>query len=500
MPYGITHPQPPRFVDAFDFDLGNVHEAENQLFHATFSGSLRELYAGGAMEEQEKLLYPQERPGERPECWAPAVFPTAEGYGMLYSPEVMHYADSADLYRFTPRAALFSGCAGMRDPFVFSEDGVYHILYNDGEVLWRRTTTDFQTVSAPQLLQHNGFGKEVAMESPSLIRRGGMYYLLWCVCDGQNGCYDNRTYVFAAPSLDELDGKAPLTVLRGHAPELVCDADGQVVYRERVLSRKRPVPCADTLGGCLCGSLRSIRRKPRVSPLSVPSISDFPATVRTMRLPLCGRLPIAEQVDAGILRLAPGVYRIKNTDFLPVSGRRDFVIDGCGAEMISATSFFFGVTDCERVTLQNLTIDVDWQVMRPANLVRLLSRSGQELELEFLDEDCPPLDLDIRSFNPVDPDRLTPGVPGDAEIWLGSGDIPARRRGAAENRIVLTCTAPAVSALRPGGLYILRRIRKRCGAAFYIEDSRHITMRDNTVYGTFGMVHLVNGHSHHPAV
>lgn len=223
--------------------------------------------------------------------------------------------------------------------------------------------------------------------------------------------------------------------------------------------------------------------------LSCDSEDNAPALLRA--------LAYCRQVDAGILRLAPGVYRIKNTDFLPVSGRRDFVIDGCGAEMISATSFFFGVTDCERVTLQNLTLDVDWQVMRPANLVRLLSRSGQELELEFLDEDCPPLDLDIRSFNPVDPDRLTPGVPGDAEIWLGSGDIPARRRGAAENRIVLTCTAPAVSALRPGGLYILRRIRKRRGAAFYIEDSRHITMRDNTVYGTFGMVHLVNGHSHH---
>ncbi len=250
---GITHPRPPRFADAFDFDLGNVHEAENQLFHATFSGSLRELYAGGTMEEREKLLYPQERPGERPECWAPAVFPTAEGYGMLYSPEVMHYADSADLYRFTPRAALFSGCAGMRDPFVFSEDGVYHILYNDGEVLWRRTTTDFQTVSAPQLLQHNGFGKEVAMESPSLIRRGGMYYLLWCVCDGQNGCYDNRTYVFAAPSLDELDGKAPLTVLRGHAPELVCDADGQwyiasVFYPENGLSLA-PIRWEDAYAG-----------------------------------------------------------------------------------------------------------------------------------------------------------------------------------------------------------------------------------------------------------
>ncbi len=224
---GITHPRPPYFRDAFDFDLNSVHEAENQLFHATFHGTLRELYTDGAMEEQEKLLYPRERPGQRPECWAPAVFPTDEGYGMLYSPEYMHYAVSNDLYRWSYRRVLFTGCGAMRDPFVFRENGVYHILYNDGEVLWQRETENFIKVTEPQLLQQNGFGKEVSMESPSLVKYNGLYYLLWCVCDGQNGCYDNRTYVYAASSLNEFNGKAPLTVLRGHAPELLQDADGQ---------------------------------------------------------------------------------------------------------------------------------------------------------------------------------------------------------------------------------------------------------------------------------
>ena len=64
------------------------------------------------------------------------------------------------------------------------------------------------------------------MESPCLIKRDGLYYLLWCIHDGQNGCYDNRTYVFASETLDGFDGRAPLAMLKGHAPELICE-DGE---------------------------------------------------------------------------------------------------------------------------------------------------------------------------------------------------------------------------------------------------------------------------------
>lgn len=223
---GITHPKPPRFTSAFDFDEQNVHEAESQLFHAVFRGSLRELYTGGHMEEQEALLYPQERPGEAPECWAPAVFPCGNGYRMLYTPEAMKTAVSPDLYHWEPEGELFrTGNFWMRDPYVFYEDGVYHLIYNNDECLWHRRTTDFADLSEPVLLQGHVFGKTSSMESPCLVKKDGLYYLLWCIYDGQNGCYDNRTYVFAAESLDGFDGKAPLTMLKGHAPELI-EEDG----------------------------------------------------------------------------------------------------------------------------------------------------------------------------------------------------------------------------------------------------------------------------------
>ena len=224
---GITHPQPPRFTSAFDFDETNIHEAESQLFHAVFEGSLRELMKGERMEEKEKLLYPQQRPGELPDCWAPAVFPWDSGYRMLYTPGSMRTAVSPDLYQWTPTGELFrSDNFGMRDPYVYVENGIYHLIYNDGEILWHRETTDFAQMSEPRLLQSHTFGRLSAMESPCLIKRDGLYYLLWCIHDGQNGCYDNRTYVFASETLDGFDGRAPLAMLKGHATELICE-DGE---------------------------------------------------------------------------------------------------------------------------------------------------------------------------------------------------------------------------------------------------------------------------------
>lgn len=90
--------------------------------------------------------------------------------------------------------------------------------------------------------------------------------------------------------------------------------------------------------------------------------------MRTTRPPWPVPSSIGRETDAGILRLAPGVYRIKNTDFLTIRDRENFALDGCGAELISETSYFFMVQNCRQVLLENLTLDVDWNILRPASL------------------------------------------------------------------------------------------------------------------------------------
>lgn len=219
--FGITHPRPDGFID--DFNCGpNGHEAEFQLFHAVYEGTLEELAGSGNMRDVEKVLYPAQRiPGEKLECWAPCVVEKDGLYYMFYSPSPMRLAVSEDLYNWEPKGIVFEGAWNMRDPYIFYEDGIYTMVYVADD-LYCRTSKDLITWSEEMIFQKNVYPGS-AQESPCLIKRGGLYYLLWCICDGKNGWYDNRTFVFVADSLRGFDGLAPAAMLPGHAPEIIAE-------------------------------------------------------------------------------------------------------------------------------------------------------------------------------------------------------------------------------------------------------------------------------------
>jgi len=218
---GITHPRPPGFRNAFDY-TGDVHEAENQLFHCVYEGTLAELYASGCMTEWDKLLYPQERPGEPEPCWAPCAVETDTGCHLLYAPTPMRLAVSEDYRLWTPQGGLFEGPGHMRDPFVVQENGRYVMIYVTDDLCYR-TSPDLRHWDEERLFQSNPVPFASAQESPIVLKRDGLYYLLWCVYDGTNGCYDNRTFVFASPDLYGFQGLNPVATLPAHAPEIVSE-------------------------------------------------------------------------------------------------------------------------------------------------------------------------------------------------------------------------------------------------------------------------------------
>lgn len=238
---GITHPRPKGFVSAYEHGP-DTHEAEYQLFRAEAEGTFASLMRPGSFTDCEKILWPCQRPDEKPECHAPHLLKRGSTYGVIYGPEVMRLAETDDWKRWSIRRLFSCDMPSARDPFLFEEDGVYRLIYTMGGAIRYRESTDLAHFSEERILQEKLLllGEP---ESPVLFRRRGIYYLAWSIYDGRNGSYDERAFVFAGRTLDELRRAAPVTLLRGHAPEFVFEGDDSyilsVFYPENGVSAAR---------------------------------------------------------------------------------------------------------------------------------------------------------------------------------------------------------------------------------------------------------------------
>jgi hypothetical protein len=210
------------------------------------------------------------------------------------------------------------------------------------------------------------------------------------------------------------------------------------------------------------------------------------------------RRALAHCKDTGAekLCLAPRCYRMKNQDFILLDGFEDFTLDGCGAELLSETSYFFLMQNCSRVMVENITMDFDWEIYRPASLIRVLDQKDRVLTVEFLNCEAPE-SCDICSFNRFDPQRLTPGVEDGLEIWVHNENLSDFRPGDAPNSLTFRCNEPHVAKMRPGEIYLARHMRQRRGCNLFMVDCTHMTMKNNTIYCNLGMTHMVGGLSHH---
>lgn len=225
--FGITHPAPPDYHGAA-FNPDTVHAGEWQLFHAVSeAGDLGDLLYENSFRQAEQILSTSARPGERPEIWAPDILQTDSGdYLLLYTPDPFRYAVSRDLYSFTPAGPLFcDGVPNARDINVLRRDGVWLCIYCSDDGLMLRSTTDFRSFTEPSLIRAAGTG--ISLESPVLKVINGIWYLFTCPYDGNPlDAYCHKTYVYAAESLQGLSDAPVLTVLDGHAPEIVRDEAG----------------------------------------------------------------------------------------------------------------------------------------------------------------------------------------------------------------------------------------------------------------------------------
>lgn len=225
---GITHPRPPQFVHALD-RCPDIHDAEWQLFHAFCRcETLKEALHPGAFADCGQVLPAPQRPAERPEIWAPIVWPCSEGYVMIYSPDPFRRAVSTDLTHWTSEGdVLHLDDNAARDPNIFEDEDGYVLVFLKSDGLYISRSADLKHFDEPVCLFKNR--GSYSMESPVLKKIDGWYYLFYCIYDDNdriNGSYDYRTYVYAARTLDKLGESPCIAQLNVHAPELFQDETG----------------------------------------------------------------------------------------------------------------------------------------------------------------------------------------------------------------------------------------------------------------------------------
>ena len=143
---------------------------------------------------------------------------------MVYSPDPIRMATSQDLYTWKPEGALFSGHCTSRDPNIILFNDQYFMTYVSQDILLGRTSIDLLNWSAPT--EVFSMNREGVPESPFILKYENIFYLFWCIYDGTNGAYDNRTFVYYSDCPYHFDQKNLLTTLYAHAPEVVRDENG----------------------------------------------------------------------------------------------------------------------------------------------------------------------------------------------------------------------------------------------------------------------------------
>ena len=224
--FGITHPAPPDYLPPDRYNPETIHDGEWQLFHAKSPVSpFSEILQPASWVDQPKILEPAKRPAENKNIYAPHIVHQGNQYFMFYGPGPIRLATSSDLEHWQAQGPCFNGPDSSRDPHILRLGDRYLMTYvAENQLLLRQSDNLLDWGPAKIIYQAT---ENHAPESPSMVFYENLYYLFWCMWDGQNGPYDDRTYVFCSDNPFDFQQCDPICMLQAHAPEIICDEKNQ---------------------------------------------------------------------------------------------------------------------------------------------------------------------------------------------------------------------------------------------------------------------------------
>jgi len=201
------------------------------------------------------------------------------------------------------------------------------------------------------------------------------------------------------------------------------------------------------------------------------------------------------KVGAARLKLPAGTFRMVTTP-INMEKLNDFELDGNGAKLIflrkNQASNSFYIADNSRLAIRNLSIDWDWENDPLASIVKLIKKTPQYVDFEFVDyRNFPRRDLRVALLSECDPQRkfgveerimrmfeFYAGMPKPHTEWI-SGNV-------------LRMFLPPFSRFYEGQYFMMHHYYYD-GVGFRMHSNRHLTFENINIYSNKGHLFVVDG-------
>ena len=239
-------------------------------------------------------------------------------------------------------------------------------------------------------------------------------------------------------------------------------------------------------------------------------------------------LEFCRQSGASHLVIPQGTYYFHNDPqtgaYLDLDGFEDFTIEGNGSELLfGRPKSYLRIRNGRRIHITDLILDWNWDVapLSSVGVVTALDSRGALFEMSFPSYENIPEQWPIRIVGPFDPLRYTPGSQGGIEFRPYRKELPPTKEngetdarmetmvrelsnvilgmekvGSSTMRFYAMDPAWTAKRLKTGQVYHLRHYEYDT-VAIMLEDSRHTTINNVTLYSCPGSGIVGNGNLSH---
>ena len=188
-----------------------------------------------------------------------------------------------------------------------------------------------------------------------------------------------------------------------------------------------------------------------------------------------------------------GNYYFRTDKQIDMSGLKNVIIDGEGANFYFSHADYFRVSDCECVEIKGFSVYWNDENSRLASLVRIKNADSKNhvFDMEFTELTDVDEDVNISAFTQYDPETLTPGTRNGVKekyVYTNPDIIVSREK--TENNVIRITHNGELDNFSDGDVFLLRH-HVYDGNVFNVTNCENMTFSGISIGSAAGMGWLI---------